>query len=66
MNKPFVPHQPEKEIKVKITAKEHHLIKCLRNVRFGKVIVHKADSILVRVETTESVLLNEKDGLAVE
>ena len=63
MTKTFVPHQPEKRVKVDISAKEAHLVKCLRNVNFGKVIVHKANGILVRVETTESVLLNESDGL---
>lgn len=66
MNKPFVPHQQDKLVKVEITAKESHLIRYLRTISFGKAIVHKADGILTRVETTESVLLNEDDGLIIE
>jgi len=63
MNKPFVPHQPEKKVSVEITAKEYHLLKCLKTVHFGKVIVHKANGELTRVETTESMLLSEQKGL---
>ncbi len=63
MPSPFVPHQPEKRIKVEITAKEAHLIKVLRKSHFGRVVVHKMNGLLVRIESSESVLLNEKDGL---
>lgn len=63
MTEPFVPFKPEKMIRAMITAKEAHLLKSLRKFSFGKVIVHKANGVLVRVELGESILLNENDGL---
>ena len=63
MSKPFVTNQPTKKLKVEITAKEAHLLKVLRKYTFGKIVVHKANGVLVRVEPTESTLLDEKEGL---
>lgn len=62
MSKPFVPFKPEEKVKVEITAREAHLLKCLRACSFGKVVVHKIDGVLVRVESSESVLLSEDEG----
>jgi len=50
-------------IKMEITGKEAHLLKVLRTINFGKVIVQKMDGKLVRVEPSESILLNDQDGL---
>lgn len=61
MAKPFVPHKPEKMVTLEITAKEAHLINCLRMLEFGKGVVHKASGVLVRFETTESILLTDDD-----
>ena len=58
----FEPYKPEKKTKVEITAKEAHLLKCLKKCSFGKIIVHKANGVLVRVESSESVLLSEEEG----
>jgi len=60
--KPFVPETPEKTVKVEITAKEVHLLKCIRACNFGSIIVYKANGKLVRVETNKSVLLSEEEG----
>lgn len=62
-NATFVPEQPVKMLRVEITAKEAHLLKILRKYPFGKIMVHKANGMLVRVEPTESTLLNEEAGL---
>lgn len=62
MNKPFVPEIPEKTVKVEITAREVHLLKCVRECKFGSIIIHKANGRLVRVETNKSVLLSEEEG----
>jgi len=59
----FKPEKPEKKIKVEITAREAYLLKKLRKCSFGKVIVHKMNGLLIRVESTESQLINEEDGL---
>jgi len=63
MAKPFVPHKPEKMIKVEISAKEAFLIKTLRNYPYGKFMVHKLNGILVRVEINDSKMIDEKSGL---
>lgn len=63
MNEPFAPYQPEKIVRVKITAREAHLIKVLRHYDFGKIVVHKANGLLIRVEPNESQLINEEDGM---
>jgi hypothetical protein len=55
----FTPTKPEQKVNMEVTAREAHLIKELRKCNFGKVIVFKANGILVRLETSESVLLNE-------
>ncbi len=63
MIKPFVPEQPEKMIQVEISAKEANLIKKLRRYSYGKFVVHKVNGILVRVEITDSQMIDEKGGL---
>ena len=63
MAKPFVTEQTTEKIKVEITAREAHLLKVIRKYPFGKIVIHKANGILVRVEPTESTLLDEKEGL---
>ena len=57
----FVPNVPEKEVSVIISARESHLLKILRQYQFGKIMVYKANGRLVRVEPTESYLLNDND-----
>lgn len=63
MVKPFRPHQPEKTIQVKITAREANLVKVLRKYPYGKFLVHKAEDLLLRIEITDSRMINEEDGL---
>lgn len=66
MNKPFVPHTPEKEVTARITLKEADLLRRLRDYSYGKFVISKADNILVRLEIQESVLLTEEDGLGLD
>lgn len=61
--KPFVPHTPERMIKVEISAREADLIKKLRKYPFGHFVVHKMDNLIVRFEANESMLINEESGL---
>lgn len=63
MTEPFVPEKPEKLVKIEITAKEAHLLQCLRQYSFGKFTIHKANGKLVRMEASESILLTEESGL---
>lgn len=60
----FSPKKEEKTVRMEITAKEAHLLKILRGISFGKVIVQKAEGRLVRVEPSESILLTEEAGIA--
>jgi len=59
----FTPNIAEKHLRIEVTAKEAHLIKVLRKYSFGKIMVYKANGVLIRVEPNESQLLNEDDGL---
>ena len=67
MNNPLVPKQPEKMIIARISTREAHLLKLLRKYEFGKIIVHKMNGMLVRVELNESLLIKEDEaGLDLE
>lgn len=63
MSEPFVPHHPEKTIRIEVTAREAHLINVLRKYPFGKITIYKQDGFPIRIETNESLLINEEDGL---
>jgi len=63
MTKTFVPHKPEVMIAMKVSGKEADMIKRIRKVSFGKIVVHKVDNLLVRIEITKSQLLEESRGL---
>ena len=66
MSEPFEPHHEEKVIRVEITAREACLLKYLRQYNFGKFTINKANGILVRLESNESILIDEKEGLSLE
>lgn len=61
MSQPFVPHKPEEQILVKITRKEAALIQKLRRYAFGQFTVHKINGLLIRVEITDSQMI-DPDG----
>ncbi|MCR4306306.1 MAG: hypothetical protein NUV73_04460 [Candidatus Daviesbacteria bacterium] len=63
MTVPFSPHQAEKEITCRITAREAFVIKTLRSYPYGKFVIHKLNGRLVRVEMEESKLIEEVTGL---
>lgn len=45
----------------RISLREAHLLKVLRKYDFGKIIVHKMNGMLVRVELNESLLIKEDE-----
>jgi len=57
-SKPFVPHQKEKIVSVNITVREAILLQKLRGFPFGKILVHKAEGMIIRIEPTHSVLID--------
>lgn len=59
MTNQFVPHKPEEMIAVTITKKEAVLVQKLRKYSFGQFVIHKANGILIRVEATNSELIDE-------
>src|SRR3990167_1276576 len=61
----FTPHIEEKMLTITVSAREAHLIYVLRKYRFGKIVVHKADGVLIRLEPNESQLLSEEEGIKV-
>lgn len=62
----FEPHKEEVSFRAMITAREASLLKALRKYSFGKFTIHKANGILIRLESNESILIDEKEGLILE
>ena len=58
MNNPFVPDKPQEEITVTITKREAVLLDKLRKYQFGRFLIHKQNGILIRIEITDSQLLD--------
>lgn len=66
MSDTFEPFKAEKTLQAEITAREACLLKRLRKYSFGKFTVHKANGILVRLESNDSSLIDEKEGMSLE
>lgn len=56
----FVPHKPEKTVNVEITERELIVLQELRKYQFGKITIHKANGVLVRIEPIISILIEPK------
>ena len=59
----FKPFKPEKNVTVTITKREAVLLYKLRKISFGKVMVHKMDGIVVRIEPTGSELIDPEQEI---
>lgn len=66
MTNTFEPFKAEQTLVVEITAREACLLKYLRQYNFGKFTVNKVNGILVRLESNESILIDEKEGMSLE
>ena len=62
MNDTYQPHKPEKTITATITAREAHLLHELKAICFGEIKVFKANNVIIRVESSNSVLIKEDEG----
>ena len=62
-DKEYKPFEPEKTVEVKIFRREAVLLQKLRKYPFGKIIVHKMNGIIVRVEPQSSELIDETDEI---
>lgn len=62
-DKQFKPHEPEKTIDVVITRREAVLLQKLRKYAFGKIIVHKMNGVVIRIEPQSSELIEENDEI---
>ena len=56
--KPFVPNKPEEKVNVTITVREAVLLQKLRAFPYGKILVHKAEGIIIRIEPTNSIIID--------
>jgi pantoate kinase len=54
---------PEKRMMIEVTAREAHLIKVLRSIDFGDIVIKKIKGIPVRIEPRTSILLDELEGI---
>lgn len=61
MTSEFKPYRAREEVSCVIYKDEAVLLTKLRKYAYGKFVVHKADAIVIRVETNESLLI-ENDG----
>lgn len=48
---------------IEVSSKEAHMLKIIRTIAFGDIIVKKMNNVLVRIEPKTSILLNEEDGI---
>ena len=62
---PFIPHQPEKIVTCEITKREAVLIQELRTMHFGKLLVHKVNGIIVRLEPQSSTLITGDEEITI-
>lgn len=53
----FTPPEKEELITLEVTLREADLILKLREYPFGKIVVHKVDNILVRIEPRQMLLI---------
>lgn len=53
----------EQLVKITVTAKEAHMIKIIRTVTYGEVVVKKANGEPIRVEKKETTLLKNEEGI---
>lgn len=60
MSKPFVPEEPEEKVEVTITVREAVLLTRLRKITYGKVLVHKANGLIVKADPTGSILIEPR------
>ena len=56
----FVPHIPEKLVTEKISERELIVLEELRKYPYGKITIHKANGVLVRIEPIISILIKPK------
>ena len=56
----FVPHIPEKMLQATISEREMFVVEELRKYDFGKITIHKANGMLIRIEPVISILINPK------
>jgi len=61
----FVPAQPEETVLIEVTRREALVLQEIRNFGFGRIIIHKADGRVIRVEPQVSKLIDEKLDLTI-
>ncbi len=59
----FTPHKPQEEVVIKVTKREAVLLQKLRRYAFGRITVHKANALIVRIEATDSEMIDEATEL---
>jgi len=59
----YKPFEPEKTIQVVITRREAILLQKLRKYPFGKIMVHKMNGVIIRVEPQSSELIDESEEI---
>lgn len=62
MPKPFVPDKPEEKVTVTITKREAVVLQKLRQLPYGKILIHKVDGLIIRIEPTTSILIKPNDS----
>jgi len=60
----FVPYKPEETVRVEITKREALVIQEIRAYAFGKITIHKANNMIVRVEQNQSKMIDEKEEIS--
>ena len=61
----IVPAQSEQRVVIEVTKREALVIQEIRGFGFGKIIIHKANGQVIRIEPQVSKLIDEKLDLTI-
>lgn len=62
----FVPYEPEKHYKAILTKDEAVMLEEIRKVGFGTVTIHISAKKIIRLETTNSILVKDIANISLE
>ena len=62
----FAPYTPEKHYKAILTQDEAVLLQEIRKIGFGSVTIHLSAGKIIRIETTNSMLVKDVDKIILE
>lgn len=66
MPEPIKYNQPEKKITIEVSVRELKMLKIVRGVIWGDVIIKKKNNVIFMIEPTTSILMNDEEQEAID